>query len=91
MYLYPTYLSNRAKTSLELQFVHTLSDRFAMRVTLGNFPFASTTTDSDAVDNVALLSFVPKPSGFIWTGWPRRSVDGVELPVLPASYTQKKA
>ena len=62
-----------------------------MCVSFGNLPLASTTTDSDTVDNVALLGFVAKSSGFIWPRWPGCSVDGVQLSVLPASHTQEKA
>ena len=62
-----------------------------MCVSLGNFPLASTTTDSDTVDDVALLSFVAKSSRFIWPCWPGCSVNGVQLSVLPASHTQEKA
>ena len=62
-----------------------------MGVTLGDFSFAAATTDSDTIDNKALLSFVAKPSCFIRPGWSRGSVNGVQLTVLPTSHTKEEA
>ena len=61
-----------------------------MGVTFGYFPFATTTTDSDTVYNITLFGFVPKSSGFVRSGRPGCSVNGVQLTVLPASHTEEE-
>jgi len=95
-----TLLSNRAKTTLELELVDTLvgwlawpkyqyinpSSLFQARRTVGgtlwSHPLATTTADSDAVDNVSLLGLVTETASLVWTGWARCAVDNVQLTEL---------
>ena len=78
-----TLLSNSSVGSGGLELVDTLVDGLAVNNTLGDGSLAATTSDSNSVDNVALLGLVSELSGLIGTG---RSVDLVndgELSVLP--------
>lgn len=50
--------------------------------TLGSGPLASTTTDTDAVDNVALLSLVAQTTSLVGARGARGAVDDVQLTEL---------
>jgi hypothetical protein len=47
--------------------------------TLWRWSLAATTTDSNAVDNVALLGLVSETASLVWAGWTRCAVDNVQL------------
>jgi hypothetical protein len=47
--------------------------------TLWRWSLAATTTNSDAVDNVALLGLVPETASLVWTGWTGCAVDNFQL------------
>jgi hypothetical protein len=50
--------------------------------TLGSRSLATTTADTNAVDNVALLGLVTKTAGFVRARRTGRTVDNVELAKL---------
>lgn len=49
---------------------------------LGSGPLAATTTDADAVDNVALLGLVPKTAGLVGARGAAGAVDDLQLAKL---------
>ena len=86
-----TYLSGGSETALELQVVNTLVDWLSICGTLGDRALTSTTTNTNPVNNVTLLSLVSQAAGFVWSGGAGGTVDGSQMAVLPCAYTQKKA
>ena len=60
-------------------------------MTFVHLPLTTTTADSYTVDNIALLGLVAKASSLVGSGGARRSVDGIQLPVLPASHSKEKS
>ena len=78
-----TLLSNSSVGSGGLELVDTLVDGLAVNNTLGDGSLAATTSDSNSVDNVALLGLVSELSGLIGTGWSVDLVNDGELSVLP--------
>jgi hypothetical protein len=77
-----TLLSGSLERALVLELVHTLVGGLAIGGTLGNGPLAATTTDADAVDNVALLGLVAEAAGLVEARGARSAVDDVQLTVL---------
>ena len=53
--------------------------------TLRDGLLAVTTTNSNPIDDIALLGFVSKSARLVWTRWTRSSVDNVQLTIFPAS------
>jgi len=53
----------------------TLVDGFTVDDTLVHSFLSSTSSDSNSVDHITLLSFISKSSGFIRSGWSLTSVD----------------
>lgn len=49
---------------------------------LGGGPLATTTADTDAVDNIALLGLVSQPTGLVGARGAAGTVDNVELAEL---------
>ena len=86
-----TLFSLAPQTPLGLDLVHTMTDGLAVGSTLVCVLFAVTTADSDAVDNVALLSFVTEAAGLIRARRAGGTVNHVELTVLPASNAEEEA
>lgn len=84
-------LSNRLKASGKFQLVNTMVDRFAVSCTLRNRAFATTTADTNPVNDITLLRLVSQSSRFIRPGGPGSPVQRRELAVLPAADPQKKA
>lgn len=84
-------LSNGLKASGKFQLVNTMVDRLAISCTLRNWAFATTTADTNPVNNITLLSLVSQPPRFIRPGGAGSPVQRRELPVLPAADPQKKA
>ena len=80
-----TLLGGRPESSLELQVVDTLSDGFTVGGTLRGWPLPVSSSNSNSVDEVALLGLVPQSPGLVRSGRARSSVDDGELSVLPAS------
>ena len=50
--------------------------------TLANWLLASSTADTDAVDDITLLGLVTKTAGLIWARWAGRAVNNVQLAKL---------
>ena len=50
--------------------------------TLWNWALATTTTNTDTVDDISLLGLVTKTARLIWTGWAGSTVDDVQLSKL---------
>jgi len=84
-------LRDAAETPLELEVVHTLAYRFAVSRTLRDGLLPVTSSHSDAVDHKALLGLVSESAGLVRARRARCTVDDVQLTVLPASDTEKKA
>ena len=84
------FLSNR------LQIPHGLllfdsagSFGFAIRTSLGHWPFAASATHGDPVDDESLLVLVSQAPGLVWTGWSWGSMNLGQLTVLPTTNTQE--
>lgn len=56
--------------------------RHTISSTLSRRSLAATSSDSDTVDNVALLGLVPQSSCLVWSRWSRSAVDDVQLSEL---------
>lgn len=84
-----TLLRNALETPLGLEVVDTLADGLAEGGTLGGLFLAVTAADTDPVDHVALLGLVAQPAGLVGARGARRTVDDVQLAVLPAPAAQK--
>jgi hypothetical protein len=50
--------------------------------TLWHWLLATTTTNADAVDDIALLGLVSKTAGLVGSGWARSAVDDFQLSEL---------
>lgn len=83
-------LGNRLKASSKLQLVNTVMDRLAIGGTLRNWAFAATTTHTNPIYDISLLSFVPQPARFIRPGGAGGPVERRELAVLPAAHPEKE-
>merc|ERR1711981_147602 len=86
-----TLLSNRLKTPLEFESVHTLVGGFAVRGSLGDGPLTASTAHTNTVDYNTLFSTVSQTSGFIGSCRSGSSVNGGELTVLPATNSQEES
>jgi len=64
-----TLLSGRSEGALEFEVVDTLTDGFTKGGTLFDWFLSVTTTDTDAVDDKALLGLVTQASGLVRSGW----------------------
>ena len=56
---------------------------------LGTRLLASTTSDTDTEDNVALLRFVSEAAGLVHTGGTGNPVDSRKVPVLPSPHSEE--
>ena len=81
-----TLLGGAPQAPLGLQLVDTLADGLAVGGTLGDGLLAVTATDTDTVDNVSLLGLVAETAGLVGARGAGRTVDDVELAVLPAAF-----
>jgi len=77
-----TLLGGRLERTLVLQLVHTLVGGLAIGGALGDRPLATTTADTHAVDNVALLGLVSETASLVGAAGPRGTVDDVQLTEL---------
>jgi hypothetical protein len=64
--------------------------RLAISSSLWNRTFSSTSSDSDAVNDITLFCLVAETTGFIWTRRMGCTVNYIELTVFPASNTKKE-
>jgi len=65
--------------------------RLSVGATFGDWALATTTADTDAVDDKALGGTVTQTASLVRSGGTGCPVDTVKLAVLPASNSQQKA
>ena len=76
-------LSNSSVRSVGLELVDTLVDRLAVNDSLGDGSLTATTSDSNSIDDVALLGLVSELSCLVSSAGSVDHVDDGELSVLP--------
>jgi hypothetical protein len=99
-----SFLGRRPQTLLVLELIDTLIRGFPVCSALpsqsphlksgrdlGNGAFAASATDTDAIDDIALLCLVAQATGLVRAGWSRRAVDDIELAVFPAAHAEEEA
>jgi len=86
-----TLFSGGLERTLVLELVNSVAAGLTKGGTLGNWLFATTTADTDTVDDVSLLGLVSKTTSLVWARGARGTVDNVQLTVLPAANTQQEA
>ena len=64
--------------------------RFAVGRSLGDRTFSTTSPDADAVDDIALFSFVSETTSLVGSGWTSCTVNDIELAVFPAAHSEKE-
>ena len=84
-------LSNRSVGSSFLELSDTLMDWLSVDNTLVDSSLSSSSSDSDSVENVSLLSLESEGSGLIESGWSLDLVDNWKLSVFPASNSHDKS
>jgi len=84
-----TLLSGGSEGALVLELVNSLVGGLAIGGTLGHWPLATTTADTDTVDNVALLSLVAETAGLVGPRRAGSTVDHVQLAVLETMHSQQ--
>lgn len=57
--------------------------------TLWNWALSTTTTDTDTIDNIALLGLVTQTASLVGTRWTRCAVDDVQLSELYFTHSQQ--
>jgi len=77
--------------SLVFELVHTLVCWFAVCCTLWDWLLATTSADSNAVDDIALLSFVAQATSLVRARRSSSAMDDIELTELPASDSEKES
>jgi hypothetical protein len=77
-----TLLGGRLEGALVLELVDSLVGGLAEGGTLGNWLLASTTANTDAVDNVALLGLVTQTASLVGARWAGRAVNDIQLAKL---------
>lgn len=82
-----TLLGSSTQRTLVLEVVDTLTNRLAVRSTLGHRLLAVTPANANAVHHVSLLSLVTKTVRLVKTRRSRSPVDHIQLAVLPAAVT----
>lgn len=75
--------SHSSVRSARLELVDTLVDWLSVDNTLGDWSLSASTSDSDSVDDIALLALVSELSGLVGTGRSVDFVDDGELSVFP--------
>ena len=77
-----TLFRNALQAALGLEVVDTLADGFTIGSTLGDWALAATATNTDTVDDIALLGLVSKTAGLVRARRSRGAVDDVQLTEL---------
>lgn len=85
-----TLLSGTASRALVLEMVNTLVDGFTICLTLGDRALTTTTADTDAVDNITLLSLVTQTTSLVRTRRTAGTVDYIHLTVLPSANARQE-
>lgn len=83
------YLGNRLQSACWFQFVDTMAFWLAVGATLWHWTLATSTTNANSVDDIALLGTESQATGLVWARWSRRSNHLCELTVLPDSDTKQ--
>ena len=83
--------SDSSVRSVGLKLVDTLVDGFTVDNTLGDWLLSATSSDSDSVNDVTLLSLVTELSGLIGSGRSGTFVDDWELSVFPCSHSEDES
>lgn len=83
-----TLLSNGLEVTGGLELVHTMTGGLTVDLALGDLALTTTTTDTDAVDDVALLGLVAEAASLIGARGTAGTVDNVQLTELPAADTE---
>lgn len=86
-----SFLSDSLVGSVWLQHVDTLVNWLAVNNTLGDWSLSTTSSDSNSVDNVTLLSLVAELSGLVDSAWSVGLVDNWQLSVFPRSHSEDKS
>lgn len=86
-----TLLSNSSQRSLQLELVDTLVGGLTVSGTLLGRSLSVTSSDSDSVDDKALLGLVAESSSLVGSRGSRSSVDTGLLSVLPASDSEQES
>ena len=85
-----SHLSHRAQAPLKLQLGDTLVGGLAHLMTLVYFPLPATSAHTNAIDDISLLGFITKTSGFIRSGRTRGSMNSIQLTKLPTTNSQQE-
>jgi len=80
-----SFFCGGAEGSLVLQLIDTLVGRLAIGSTFTCRPLSATSSDTDSIDDIALLGLVSQSSCLIWSGWSRSAVNDIQLSELPAA------
>ena len=92
MLLKPTaHLGHWSQTPLKLELIDSHVGWLSTLCSSTNLPLPPSTTYTHTVNDVPLFRLVPQSTSFIWPRGSRSTMYGGQLPVLPASHTQKKA
>ena len=86
-----SFFSDGSKRSGELQADDSLILGLSADDTLGDGSLSASSSDSNSVDNIALLSLVAELSGLLGSGGSSASVHGRELSVFPGSHSEYKS
>lgn len=78
-----SFLSDGSVGSGWLELVDTLVNWLTVNNTLANWSLSTSSSDSNSVDNVALLCLVTELSGLVDSAWSVNLVDDGELSVFP--------
>ena len=86
-----SFLSDGSVGSSRLELSDTLVDWLSVNDTLGNGLLSSSSSDSNSIDDISLLSLVAHLSGLLNSGRSGASVDGGELSVFPGSDSEHES
>jgi hypothetical protein len=85
-----TLFGGGAEGALVFELVDTLVDGLTIGGTLGNRSLATTTTDTDTVDDISLLGLVTQTTGLVGARGTRSTVNDIQLSEFPTSDTEKE-
>ena len=74
-----------------LELVDTFISWLTVDLSLVDWSLSASSSDSDSVDDIALLSFESELSCLVWSGRPVAFVDDWELSVFPGSDSEKES
>jgi len=86
-----TLLGSGLEGALVLELVHTLVGGLAICGSFGDRPLATSTADTDAVDDVSLLGLVSEAAGLVRARGAGGTVADLQVPQLPTPNTEQKS